>query len=226
MSTEAGETTPEGTPDLSAESAKPDRKGNLHRDVSIAVLSGVIALVTALVVALISVQNANSNLSKDLNASQRAQTNEFMESRQAEARGRNAAIYQEVLAAADASFRNDRMIRVCLLLFRPDFRQVVEECLKRYDPDPTRGRYQKAINVLYLYGSDNAWKAQENLTKSLVTGRPEFYRYDVTREVVARANWQIEGLFPPAYAALQQIMCRELSTQAVARCEHAPPNGL
>jgi hypothetical protein len=170
----------------------------LGRNVVVAVTSGVIALVTALAVTRLTAENGNAQLAAQL-----------QESRAAEARAKNAAIYQEVLAAGDAIFRTLEPYAACVR--RLDSRS---RCVGPYRAAVSR--WDKALNALYVYGSDAAWVASINMANALVDAA----------NAAGKQGGPNETPYLGTYAGLQRIMCRELSTSPGARCGHPPRHKL
>lgn len=119
------------------------------------------------------------------------------------ARGRNGAIYQEILASADAIYFGR-----ALCYAEPErFADRTPRC------DEAIARYRKAVNALYIYGTDAAWTTGERLTKALLNS---VYAYRPPRGVTPEPA---DPAYIRAFAQFQQIMCRELSVSTGTRCK-------
>jgi len=176
------------------------------RDVLIALISGIIALG----VSLVTVISTNASLTKSLGASREGQANEFRETREAEARNKNAEVYQALLAAADAYYVSfDSLCEDTSPGENASWVGTPDEprCEKAYlDSRNLEDRYNHAANALYIYGSDEAWQAYSKIDQAL------------DKAIYTKED---DG-YDSAYGKFQQVMCHDLSAVPGGRCDKAP----
>lgn len=77
----------------------------------------------------------------------------------------------------------------------------------------TRSKFQKHVNEVYVYGSDDAWAAHQTIAKALppALGGPTGKHFNASQV-------SDEATFSAAYNGFLSVRCREVAAQARSGC--------
>jgi hypothetical protein len=135
---------------------------------------------------------------------------QLLEARAKDAREKRSQVYAAYLAAAnDYSVKTHRM-------FERFKEQAVAAKGKSFKPDPAvlnpyyaaRSAYQHQVNQVYVYGSDEAWKAHRIVAAALPPSLG-----DLELEVVDSDEFLV------AYQGFQSVFCKEASAVPRVGCD-------
>jgi hypothetical protein len=181
-----------------AESPSPSRKLWVERHPALTATAG------ALLVGVISAGSALLGATVSSSTAQNIAQEQLQSAAEQKAREQREVTYREYLDAANG-------YRIAAAdLFAKTAPEDVETAITSFMT--TRARFQRQANEVYVYGSDEAWKAHETVAKTLPPALSDSPLNFNVSEVSDQAT------FTAAYTGFLAVRCQEVAAKARSGC--------